>query len=212
MRDAEAFNILLFHHNLMIFWALGNVLYFLSQFQWYGLFSCWGSFQETNLLELREHLLTYFICWMFNFSVTVIKNLLKALAMFLGSFNFSSFTSNEGTCSTECTFSLSFFTMFHVVVILLLGFAISLLQCCFLASFMTFHRILQYLIQCAFGSLLFLLKVYKLLLWLQYIFIPCVIQSFLSFILLCLTGKLAWKMFKKVHRNGLKIWLGSVSI
>ena len=63
----------------------------------------------------------------FNFSVIVIKKLLKALAMFVGSFNFSSFTSKVGTCSTECTFPASFIIMFHVVFILLLDFAISLL-------------------------------------------------------------------------------------
>jgi hypothetical protein len=34
---------------------------------------------------------------------------------------------------------------------------------------------------------------------------------FLSFILLYLTGKLAWKMFKKVQRNELNVWLGSLS-
>ena len=44
------------------------------------------------------------------------------------------------------------------------------------------------------------------------LFIPCVIQSFLSFILLSLTGKQDWKMFKNVHRNKLNIWLGSVSV
>ena len=35
------------------------------------------------------------ICWMFNLSVIVIKKLLKALAMSVGSFNFSSFTSTR---------------------------------------------------------------------------------------------------------------------
>jgi len=63
-----------------------------------------------------------------------------------------------------------------------------------------------------FGSLLFLVKAYLLLLCLEDIFIACVIQSFLSFILWYLTGKLAWKIFKKVHRIELNIWLGSVSI
>jgi len=50
------------------------------------------------------------------------------------------------------------------------------------------------------------------LLFLQDIFIPCVIQSFLSFIHLYLLGKQAWKILKKVHRDELYIWLGSVSI
>ena len=62
------------------------------------------------------------------------------------------------------------------------------------------------------GLLLFSLKVYRLLLCLQNMFIPCVIQLFLFFIVLYWTGKLAGKMFKKVHRNGLNIWLESVSI
>jgi len=57
-----------------------------------------------------------------------------------------------------------------------------------------------------------LVKAHRLLLCLQDIFIPCVNQSLLSFILLYLTGKLAWKMFMKVLRNELNIWLGSVPI
>jgi hypothetical protein len=79
---------------------------------------------------------------------------------------------------------------------------------------MNFLRILQYLIKrtFAFGSFLFLVRAYKLHLCLQDIFIPCVIQLYLSFILLCLNGKLAWKMFKEVYRSELTIWLGSVSI
>jgi len=43
-------------------------------------------------------------------------------------------------------------------------------------------------------------------------FMPCVIQLFLSFIVLYWTGKLAGKIFKKVHRNELNICLGSVPI
>jgi hypothetical protein len=46
---------------------------------------------------------------------------------------------------------------------------------------------------------------YRLLLCLQDIVIPCVSHSYLSFLLLYLTGKLAWKMFKKMHRNELNI-------
>jgi len=45
---------------------------------------------------------------MFNFSVIVMKKLLKALAMFPGSFNFSSFTGKAGTRSNECTCSCLF--------------------------------------------------------------------------------------------------------
>jgi len=72
---------------------------------------------------------------MFNFSVTVIKKLLKALAMFVGSFNFLCFTSKVGTCSTECTFPASSFIMVHVVFILVLDCAVSLLQLIFLYNF-----------------------------------------------------------------------------
>jgi hypothetical protein len=36
------------------------------------------------------------------------KKLLKALAIFLGSFKFSSLTGNVGTCSNECTCSRLF--------------------------------------------------------------------------------------------------------
>jgi len=63
----------------------------------------------------------------------------------------------------------------------------------------------------AFGSLLFLLKTYRHLMFLQDIFIEYIIQYFF-FILFYLTGKLACKMLTKVHRNELNIWLGSSSI
>jgi hypothetical protein len=53
---------------------------------------------------------------MFRFSLIVVKKLLKALALFLGSFNISSFTSKVGTSSTKCTFSVSFFVKFHLVL------------------------------------------------------------------------------------------------
>jgi hypothetical protein len=125
---------------------------------------------------------------------------LKALATFLVSFNFTLFTSKMGTCSTECTFPLSFFIMFHVATVVLL-----------LSFFYNFLRMLH--ITCfPFGSLLFLVKVYRLILYLQDIFIPRVIQSFFSLVNLYLTGKLAWKMFKIVHRNELNIWLSSLSL
>jgi hypothetical protein len=52
---------------------------------------------------------------------------LKALAMLFGSFNFSLLTTKETTCSVGCTFPVSFFMMFQVVVPLLLDLAISLL-------------------------------------------------------------------------------------
>lgn len=57
---------------------------------------------------------------MFKCSVIIIKELLKALATFVGSFNFSSLTSmvrgGGGNCSTECTFRLSFLKVFHFVI------------------------------------------------------------------------------------------------
>ena len=83
---------------------------------------------------------------MFDFSVIIIKKWLKALATSVGYFNFLLFTSKAGTYSTECIFTIPFFIMFYVVFILLLDVATSLLQCCLLASFMNFLRILQYLI------------------------------------------------------------------
>ena len=114
MRDAQAFNILLFISSQPdYFLVFGSVPYFLSQLQWLGLFLCWGSFQEINLLELSEHLLS---------SATVIKKLLKALSPSVGSFNFSSFTSNVETCSTECTLLVSFFIMYHVIFIFVIIF------------------------------------------------------------------------------------------
>jgi hypothetical protein len=63
---------------------------------------------------------------LFSFSVIVKKKLLKALATIVGSVNFSLFTSKEGACSTGYPFTVSFFIMFHVVLILLLDFAITL--------------------------------------------------------------------------------------
>jgi len=81
---------------------------------------------------------------MFSFSVIVIKKLLKAMAMFVGAFNFSSFTSKVGAYSTECTFPVSFLIVFDVVFILLLDFVIILLLFCFLASCIILLRILQY--------------------------------------------------------------------
>jgi len=135
---------LLFHWSFMISLALANVTYFLSQPQWWGSFLSQGIFQEMNLLGLSYHLL-FFVCWIFNFPIIVTEELLKALATFVGSFSFSSFTSNLRTCLTECTFPLSFFIKFHVFL-LLLGFAVSLMLCSFLAYFITFLRILPYLV------------------------------------------------------------------
>jgi hypothetical protein len=52
---------------------------------------------------------------------------LKALALSVGSFNLSAFPSKLGPCSTECTFPVSCFILFHVVFILLIDFAISVM-------------------------------------------------------------------------------------
>ena len=63
---------------------------------------------------------------------------------------------------------------------------------------------------CAFilGVLLFLVRVYKLLSCLHDMFIPCVIQSFLSsFALLYLTGKQVSNFFRKVFKNELNMLL-----
>lgn len=75
-----------------------------------------------------------------NFSVIVRKKSSTALVMFSGFFNFSTFISTEDTCSVECTFPcLSFFIMLYVVFLLLLDFATSLLQHCFLPSFIIYR-------------------------------------------------------------------------
>jgi hypothetical protein len=134
------------------------------------------------------------------------------VAISVGSFNFSSFTSKVGMCSTEHTFLVSFFVMFHVVFYFVIRYYYKSTVVLLLSFFYNFSiSISQYFIYFAFGSLLFLVNTYKLLMCLQDIFVPCVIQSFMSFTLLCSTGKLAWKMLKKVHRNELNIKLGSLS-
>ena len=48
-------------------------------------------------------------------------------ATFVGSFNFSPFTSTAETNSTECTFPVYFFVMFQAVYTSLLDFAIILM-------------------------------------------------------------------------------------
>ena len=60
---------------------------------------------------------------MFNFSVAVRKKLLNAFATVVSSL----FISEDGIGSVVCIFPVSFFMMFHVVLILLLDFAMSLL-------------------------------------------------------------------------------------
>jgi len=48
-------------------------------------------------------------------------------ATFVGFFHhFASFISRVGTCSTDCTFPVSYFIIFHVVFTLLLDCAISI--------------------------------------------------------------------------------------
>jgi hypothetical protein len=61
---------------------------------------------ETFRIEVEFPFPVY---WTFNFSVTVMKKLLKALAIFVASYDSSSFASMVGTCSTECTFPVPFF-------------------------------------------------------------------------------------------------------
>jgi len=59
MRDTQALMFyLLFHHNLMIILVLGNVL-FISVSVIGIIFMV--SFQEINILELRQHLLSLFV-------------------------------------------------------------------------------------------------------------------------------------------------------
>jgi len=100
-----------------------------------GIILMLGKFPGNGLFWIE--IANYFsICWTLHFSVIVINKLLKALPMFIESFNFSPFTSKVGTCSTECSFPVSFNIMFQVFffLILLLDFAISLLQWWFVAS------------------------------------------------------------------------------
>ena len=59
----------------------------------------------------------------FNFSVAVRKKSLKAFATVASSL----FISEDGIDPVICTFTVSFFIMFHVVLILLLDFAMILL-------------------------------------------------------------------------------------
>jgi hypothetical protein len=59
-----------------------------------GLFLCWGSVQEINLLQMRQHLLMLFVeCSVFS---NCYKEIIEGTGYFFVSFNFSSFTSNVG--------------------------------------------------------------------------------------------------------------------
>ena len=103
-----------------------------------------------DLLELRQHLLSHLVD--FNFSVIVIKILLKALATLVESLNISSVTSIRWrTCFFECPFLA--FLIFHVVFILL-DLAVSPLWRCFLKYTVT---IIQFLISkvCKLSSVAF---------------------------------------------------------
>ena len=73
----------------MIFLALGNVPYSIS-YSVMGIILMLGKFQGNKSFRI-ETASPVAICCMFNFTVIVIKKLLKALATFVGSFNFSSF-------------------------------------------------------------------------------------------------------------------------
>jgi len=136
------------------------------------------------------------ICW-FNFSVVVIKQLLKALASCLDPLFLC-----HSQVSWECLDPLFLrhsqvrWETFPMNVVFLFLYNV---PCCFyfvirfccksivvlsLAAFISFLRILQYLIRFSstFGSLLFLLKAHRLLLCFQDIFIPCVVQLFSFFL------------------------------
>ena len=115
-------------HNLVIFFlfvCFRECIIFLISASVIGIIFMLGKFPRNTSFRI-EIASPFCLCWMFNFSVIVIKKLLKALATSVGSFNFSSFTSTVRTCSTECNFPVSFSIMFHVVLILLLDFAVSL--------------------------------------------------------------------------------------
>jgi len=135
----------LFHHNLMTFFCFWECIILRISGSVIGIISMLGKLpgNESFTIVIAS---PFTICWIFHFSVIVVKKLLKALATSVGSFNFSSFTSKVWIHSNECTFPASFFIMVHVVFILLLDFAINVLQCWYLASFITFIRTVQYLI------------------------------------------------------------------
>jgi len=79
-----------------------------------------------NLLELRCVSFLYLLNA--SFFSNCYKEIIEGVRYICWIFHhFSSFTSRVGTCSTECTFPVSFFIMFHVVFTLLSDFAISLL-------------------------------------------------------------------------------------
>jgi hypothetical protein len=67
MRDAQVFNIsLVISPQPDDFLGLGNILYFLPQLQWLGLFLYRGKFQgsESFIIEKAS---PFCICWIFNF-------------------------------------------------------------------------------------------------------------------------------------------------
>jgi hypothetical protein len=93
--------------------------------------------------------------------------------------------------------------MFRVVIILLLDIAISLVLCCCLASFTTFLTILQYLIQCLRNTDVCSEAIHTSSVLARYFYSLC--NAVIFFTLLCITGKVTWKMYKKVHSNELSI-------
>jgi len=86
-----------------------------------------SNFSCIPVICLKLMLFLISLQFVINFLVTIIKKFLKALAMSVGSLNFSSFTSKVGTGSTEYTSLVTFLIIFHVVFISLLDFAMSLL-------------------------------------------------------------------------------------
>ena len=86
------------------------------------------------------------MCWMLNFSVIVMKRLLKALATFLGSFKFSSFTGKVVPCSHECTCSCLFLQYIPRCCYFVIRFCYKSTAVLLLRFFYNFSWVLQYLI------------------------------------------------------------------
>ena len=135
--------------------------------------------------------------WMFNFSViNIIKKLLKPLATFVIQFNLSPFAVLLNLFHWRY-YSVTLFTMFNFAFILLLYFAIVY---CSVASelvlnFPYYYNTIYSALCFAVGSSLFSVKSFNFF-GLLAVYIPCLIQLFLSFTLLYLTVKLAWRKFR----------------
>ena len=82
----------LFQCNMMTFFGFRECIILVISAFMVGIILMLGMFlaNESFRIEIAS---SCCICWMFNLYVIVVKKLLKALAIFVGSFNFSSFTS-----------------------------------------------------------------------------------------------------------------------